>query len=76
MDTNNTGKHTKEGRPDIECSKYRTIALLNHTSKVLMKVLHERLKAQTDTFITDKKNTIIADKQAGFRKVRNTKTSK
>src|SRR6218665_3329908 len=48
----------------MECSNYRTIALLNHMSKVLMKVLQERLKAQTDTYITDK--------QAGFRKDRNT----
>src|SRR6218665_2347418 len=48
----------------MECSNYRTIALLNHMSKVLMKVLQERLKAQTDTYITDE--------QAGFRKDRNT----
>ena len=48
----------------MECSNYRTIALLNHMSKVLMKVLQERLKAQTDVYITDE--------QAGFRKDRNT----
>ena len=37
---------------------------LGLVSKVLMKVLQERLKAQTDTYITDEK--------AGFRKYRNT----
>ena len=33
----------------MECSNYRTTALLNHMSKVLMKVLQKRSKAQTDT---------------------------
>ena len=35
----------------MECSNYRTIALQNHMSKVLMMVLQERLKAQTYTYI-------------------------
>ena len=49
----------------MECSNYyRTIAILNQMSKVLMKVLQERLKAQTDTFITNE--------HAGFRNDRNT----
>ena len=44
----------------LECSNYRTVALLNHMGKVLQ----ERLKAQTDTY--------IKDEQAGFRKDINT----
>ena len=32
----------KKGNP-IECSNYRTIALISHTSKVMLKILQTRL---------------------------------
>jgi len=47
-----------------ECSNYRTIALMSHLGKVLMSVLTERLRAQTEEY--------RADEQAGFRKGRST----
>ena len=47
-----------------ECSNYRTISLINHTSKVLLMVLLNRLKHQLDPY--------LADEQAGFRKDRST----
>jgi len=50
----------------MKCSNYRTIALPNHMSKVLMMVLQERRKAQQDTQIT------LNIEEAGFWKVRNT----
>ena len=59
VDKCNTGNYTEERRPD-EMQHYRTIALLNHMNRVLMKVLQVRLRAQTDTYITDE--------QAGFRR--------
>src|SRR6218665_2380638 len=48
----------------LECSNYRTIALMSHLVKVLMSVLTERLRAQTEEH--------LADEQAGFRKHRST----
>jgi len=48
----------------MECSNYRTNALLNHMSKVLMKVLQEMLESQADTYITDE--------QGGFQEDINT----
>jgi len=54
---------TKKG--DLtECKNYRTIALMSHIGKVLMIVLLNRLKAQTEEY--------LADEQAGFRKDRST----
>ena len=47
-----------------ECKNYRTIALMSHMGKVLMVVLLNRLKAQTEEY--------LADEQAGFRKDRST----
>lgn len=48
----------------LECSNYRTIALISHLSKVLMMILAERLTGQTEEY--------LADEQAGFRKDRST----
>lgn len=48
----------------LECGNYRTIALMSHLGKVLMSVLTERLRAQTEEH--------LADEQAGFRKDRST----
>src|SRR6218665_988684 len=47
----------------LSCN-YRTIALMSHLEKVLMSVLAERLRAQTEEH--------LADEQAGFRKNRST----
>src|SRR6218665_4052132 len=48
----------------IECGNYRTIALISHLSKVLMMVLTERLKGQSEEYMTEE--------QAGFRRDRST----
>ena len=46
-----------------ECSNYLTIALISHTSKVMLKILQARLQ----------QNLEIPDVQAGFRKGRGTR---
>ena len=48
-----------------ECSKYHTIALISHASKVMLKVLQARLQNYM--------NHELADVQAGFRKGRGTR---
>ena len=48
-----------------ECSNYRTIALISHTSKVMLKILQARLQHYM--------NHQLPDIQAGFRKGRGTK---
>ena len=48
-----------------ECSNYRTIALISHASKVMLKILQARLQQYV--------NCEIPDIQAGFRKGRETK---
>ena len=48
-----------------ECSKYRTIALISHTSKIMPKILQARLQQYV--------NCEIPDVQAGFRKGRGTR---
>ena len=48
-----------------ECSNYRTIALISHTSKVMPKILQARLQQYV--------NHEIPDVQAGFRKGRGTR---
>ena len=45
-----------------ECSNYRTIALISHASKVMLKILQARLQQYM--------NCELADVQAGFRKGR------
>ena len=47
-----------------ECSNYRTIALISHTSKVILKILQSRLQQHV--------NPELPDVQAGFRKGRGT----
>ena len=44
------------------CQNYRTISLISHSSKVMLKVILNRLKPQE----------IIAEEQAGFRAGRST----
>ena len=48
-----------------ECSNYRTIALIWHASKVMLKILQNRLQEYM--------NWEIPDVQAGFRKGRGTR---
>ena len=54
----------KKGNPK-ECSNYRTIALISHTSKVMLKILQARLQQYV--------NRELADVQAGFSKGRGTR---
>ena len=48
-----------------ECSDYRTITLISHTSKVMLKILQTRLQQYM--------NHELPDVQAGFRKGRGTR---
>ena len=48
-----------------ECSNYCTIALISHTSKVMLKILQARLQQYV--------NQELPDVQAGFRKGRGTR---
>ena len=48
-----------------ECSNYRTIALISHTSKVMLRISQARLP--------ECMNRELLDVQAGFRKVRGTR---
>ena len=48
-----------------ECSNYRTIALISHDSKVMLKILQARLQKYV--------NRELPDVQAGFRKGRGTR---
>ena len=45
-----------------ECSNYRTIALISHASKLMLKILQARLQQYV--------NSELPDVQAGFRKGR------
>ena len=47
-----------------ECSNYRTVALISHASKVVLKILQARLQQYM--------NRELSDVQAGFRKGRGT----
>ena len=48
-----------------ECSNYRTIALISHANKVMLKILQARLQQYV--------NRELPDVQAGFRKGRGTR---
>ena len=48
-----------------ECSNYRTIALISHASKVMLKILQAKLQQYV--------NPELPDVQAGFRKGRGTR---
>ena len=54
----------KKGK-DKDCSNYRTIALISHASKVILKILQARLQQYV--------NHELPDVQAGFRKGRGTR---
>ena len=51
-----------------ECSNFRTIALISHASKVMLKILQARLQQYV--------NRELPDVQAGFRKGRGTREIK
>ena len=55
----------KERQNAKECSNYRTIALISHASKVMLKILQVRLQQYV--------NRELPDDQAGFRKGRGTR---
>ena len=57
----------KKGSPK-ECSNCRTIALISHTSKVMLKIL-KILQARLQQYV----NCELLDVQASFRKVRGTR---
>ena len=48
-----------------ECSDYRTVELISHTSKIMLKILQARLQQYT--------NCELPNVQAGFRKGRGTR---
>src|SRR6218665_3451748 len=46
------------------CDNYRTIALISHTSKILLKIIDKRMESTIERE--------LPDNQAGFRKARGT----
>ena len=54
-----------------ECSNYRTIALISHTSKVMLKILQARLQQYVNR--EQYMNCELPHVQAGFRKGRGTR---
>ncbi len=48
-----------------ECSNHRTISLISHVSKILLKIINNRMKQRLDTE--------LAEEQAGFRAGRGTR---
>ena len=48
-----------------QCANYKTIALVSHASKILLRIILERIRVKTETE--------IADEQAGFRQGRGTR---
>ena len=53
----------KKGDPSV-CANYRTISLISHASKTLLKVILERMRAKVESE--------VAEEQAGFRPERGT----
>ena len=57
-----------------ECSYYRTIALISHASKVMLKILQARLQQYMNRELPDVQvEADVPDVQAGFRKGRGTR---
>ena len=48
-----------------QCENYRTIALVSHASKILLRIILERIRVKTETE--------IADEKAGFQQGRGTR---
>ena len=57
------GHYTSKQRQPAECQNYRTISLISRPSKVMLKIILNRLKPQAEK--------IIAEEQAGFRAGKN-----
>ena len=57
--------HSSPKERQWQCSNYHTIALISHTSKVMLKILQGRLQQYV--------NCELSDVQAGFRKGRGTR---
>ena len=57
--------HSNSKENAKECSNYRTVALISHTSKIMLKILQARLQKYM--------NHELPDVQAGFRKGRGTR---
>ena len=55
---------TPQERRPKKCNNYRTISLISHPSKVLLKVISNRLMVRAEN--------ILSEERAGFRKGRNT----
>ena len=56
--------HTPKVRQLTLCQNYRTISIISHSSKVMLKIILNRLQPQAEE--------IIAEEQAGFRAERST----
>ena len=56
---------TSQERRSKQCANYRTIALVSQASKILLRIILERIRVKTETE--------TADEQAGFRQGRETK---
>ena len=61
----NSHLYSLKKRNAKECSNYRTIALISHASKVMLKILQARIQQYV--------NHELPDVQAGFRKGRGTR---
>ena len=51
----------------VNCKDHRTISLINHACKILLNIVHGRIKNKIDAYISDEQN--------GFRKGRGTRES-
>ena len=49
----------------VDCTEYRTISLMSHITKILLKIIHERIKNKIDTE--------VGEEQFGFRKNKGTR---
>jgi len=57
------GVYTITKKRDLtQCDNYRTIALMSHTNKVLLKIILERIRSKTESE--------MSEVQAGFRRGR------
>ena len=61
----NVSFHSNPKKSAKECSNYRTVALISHASKVMLKIFPDRLQQYM--------NREFLDFQAGFRKGRGTR---
>jgi len=48
-----------------QCANYRTIALVSYASKILLRIILERIRVKTETEIADEMNRQDSDKEGG-----------